>query len=243
MQAAVCATSRGDCSRSSRDISESCSELGISSGAVFECVAFALAGSASDSITVLVSSSANNGTPSVFATISSRTCSGRCLPADTELTTCRHASAPRRGSCMVLRSSNESAAGSNSGRAVTSNISGRVDSPCVSTDSNSMVVGSIQCASSSTSSTGFNCPSSDGAGACNTADSACSVNCRRCTAVYCDDVPGELSMPDNSHNNGRTSERASPVLTAAMSRHRSLSFCKRSGLPSVLLIPASRFTY
>ena len=82
MTAPICAISFTGPNRSSLAISESCNVDGNANGASDSVSTYALSCSVtnSDSSTVLVSSSTNSGTPSVFWTIWSRTSSGSGFP-------------------------------------------------------------------------------------------------------------------------------------------------------------------
>ena len=144
MQAAVCATSLTPGTRSSRAISEACSEAGTAAPAP--------RGPASS--TALVSSSTNSGTPSVRAAISPSTAGGRSLPLARRATIASVGPRPRRLSVSRVTCGCPPSAGWSSGRLVSS-ISTRA--PAIRSSvrpTSSRVVGSAQCASSSTISTG-----------------------------------------------------------------------------------------
>ena len=144
MQAATCATSLTPGTRSSRAISEACSEAGTA----------APAPAAPASSTALVSSSTNSGTPSVRAAISPSTSGGRPRSPARRATIASVGPRPRRLSVSRVTCGCPPRAGWSSGRLVSS-ISTRA--PAIrsrASPTSSSVVGSIQCASSSTISTG-----------------------------------------------------------------------------------------
>src|SRR5262249_28724507 len=103
---------------------------------------------ATDSMTVLVNSSTNKGTPSVLATICCTTSGGRALPPVTRSTIVSTSERPKRLSVIWLRYEWAPQGGGNSGRKV-SRVSIRAVGDCLMKRcNNSNVEGSAQCRSS-----------------------------------------------------------------------------------------------
>ncbi len=103
---------------------------------------------------VLVSSSTNNGTPSVRARICSRISAGNALPPADRSTRVMPSRRPRRASASVVTCASAGQGGVNSGRAVTRSSNGSVGARATVRVNSSSEVGSIQCASSNSISTG-----------------------------------------------------------------------------------------
>ncbi len=103
---------------------------------------------------VLVSSSRNSGTPSVRARICSRISAGSALPPADRSTRVMPSRRPRRASGSVVTWASAGQGGVNSGRAVTRSSNGSVDARATVRVNSSSEVGSIQCASSNSISTG-----------------------------------------------------------------------------------------
>ena len=154
--AAACATSLTGCSRSSRAINESCRLAGIARplNGPPRWYASAVSSSAPDSNTALVISSTNSGTPSLRTAISSSTASGSRFPSLIRSTmSCTAARASRFKTRRVTTGWLAKAA-PNVGRAVTTTSTALPCTRSSASSSISRVVGSIQCASSTTHITG-----------------------------------------------------------------------------------------
>lgn len=135
---------------------ESCSVAGIATEAIGPSAAWVSEPSviSSDSSTALVSSSMNNGTPSVRAMICSRTASGSVRPPVRSSISAIDWARDSRPSASMLACPMPTQPGSYSGRAVTTASTRRSCSRSTMRSSSSRVVGSAQCASSNTHSTG-----------------------------------------------------------------------------------------
>ncbi len=147
MAAPICKTSRAEPSRSTRAISEACSEVGTATC----CAGWSRSLLSS---TALVSSSTNSGTPSVRSMICSSSAGGSGLPPVTCSTSVMRSRRPRRLSVMLVTCGWPAQGGWKSGRWV---MTSRIGKPCMRSTvsvSSSSEVGSLHCTSSNAISTG-----------------------------------------------------------------------------------------
>ncbi len=155
MAAPICATCLARPRRSSRAKSRPCSVAGTADAPSGAAEAALPPGLSATSRTALVSSSTKSGTPSVRPTI----CSRRVLDKIWAPATCRASSAQSRRSRRLSDSGVTpgwpSHGASKSPRQVTSSNTGTVRKRRIAKDRTSSEVGSIQCTSSNTMTTGL----------------------------------------------------------------------------------------
>ena len=173
--APICAISLAGPSRSSRAISDACKLAGTAIVAAGTAASVRRAApSLSDSSTAFVISSTNRGMPSVRSTISSITSGGSVFSPTRRSMIAVMSCFPSRLSVTLVTLAWPTHGGSNSGRNVTISKAGRPETRSTVRLSSSRLVGSIQCTSSNTISTGC-----WRASASNCASRACKVRCRR----------------------------------------------------------------